>query len=222
MEAPENGGVIRPGVLDLVYGVLFNPAATFRKIKEGPPLCYAALLFFLLAVSNAVVSFSFFRSAIADFPAADLAPVIQVLSGLLPFIVFFALVFAGLRWFLYGAVLHLVAEIWGGKGSPRGTLTVYALAALPGIFLITVELLLRLLRVPDIAAAALSGIIGFGVLVWGVVLLVLGLREVHGFSTGLAALTVLTPVAALVVLGMVFAAAVMVLAGTLFPLLDVP
>ncbi|MEW6192018.1 MAG: hypothetical protein AB1507_01480, partial [Bacillota bacterium] len=77
-------------------------------------------------------------------------------------------------------------------------------------------------RVPDIAAAALSGIIGFGVLVWGVVLLVLGLREVHGFSTGLAALTVLTPVAALVVLGMVFAAAVMVLAGTLFPLLDVP
>ncbi|MDI6632205.1 MAG: hypothetical protein QME13_07200, partial [Thermoanaerobacteraceae bacterium] len=81
MEAPENGGVIRPGVLDLVYGVLFNPAATFRKIKEGPPLCYAALLFFLLAVSNAVVSFSFFRSAIADFPAADLAPVIQVLSG---------------------------------------------------------------------------------------------------------------------------------------------
>jgi hypothetical protein len=222
VEAPENGGVIRLGVLDLVYGVLFNPAATFRKIKEGPPLCYAALLFFLLAVSNAVVSFSFFRSAIADFPAADLAPVIPVLSGLLPFIVFFALVFAGLRWFLYGAVLHLVAEIWGGKGSPRGTLTVYALAALPGIFLVAVELLLRLLRVPDIAAAALSGIAGFGVLVWGVVLLVLGLREVHGFSTGLAALTVLTPVAALVVLVMVFIAVVMVLAGTLFSLLDVP
>lgn len=223
METPENGGaVVRPGFLDLIYGVLFNPVPTFKKIKEGPPLCYAALLFFLLAVSNAIVSFSFFCSAIADFPDADLAPIGQVLSGLLPFIIFFALVFAGLRWFLYGAVLHLVAEIWGGKGSPRGTLTVYALAALPGIFLIAVELLLRLLRVPDIAAAALSGIIGLGVLVWGVVLLVLGLREVHGFSTGVAALTVLTPVAALIVLGMVFVAAVIVLAGTLFPLLGVP
>lgn len=221
MEAPENGGIIRSGLFDLVYGVLFNPVATFKKIKEGPPLPYAALLFFLLAGSNAVASLSFFRSAVTDFPAADLAPVIQALSGLLPFIVFFALVFAGLRWFLYGAVLHLVAEIWGGKGSPRGTLTIYALAALPGVFLITVELLLRLLRVPDIAAAALSGITGFGVLVWGVVLLVLGLREVHGFSTGLAALTVLTPVAVLIVLVMLSIAAVMVLAGTLFPLLDV-
>ena len=220
METGErNDALGRPGFLELIYGILFNPVPTFCRIRELPPLGQAALIFFILALSNGILSFSFFRSAFSNLPGADFAAVAPALSGLFPFVIFFALVFSGLKWFLNGAVLHFLAELWGGTGTPKGTLTVYALAGLPGIFLVVAELLLRLLRIPEIAAAVLSSVVGLGILVWGIVLLVLGLRETHNFSTGAAVLTVLTPLAVLILLAIGLGVAVVVLAGVLFPLL---
>jgi hypothetical protein len=205
--------VKRPSFLELIYGVLFNPGKTFKNLSDAPPLGQAAAILFILAVSNTIVSYAFFRSALAEIPGAgELSPLI---TGLFPLMLVFGVVFAGLKWFVFGAVLHFMAELLGGKGTPKGTLTVYALAGLPGVFLVPVELLLKLLRAPENAAAALGGAAGLAVLVWGIVLLVIGLREIHRISTGNAVLTIITPVTVLSVVSVVF---LLTMIGTLVPL----
>ncbi len=207
---------VKQDFLDLVYGVLFNSAATFRNLADAPPIGQAVLVLFILTLSNGIVSFSFFRLTFRDIPGVD--PMIaQVLTGIFPVVLILALVFTGLRWFISGAVLHLLAELLGGRGTPKGTLTVCALAGLPGVFLIPFELLVRLFRVPEIAAAVLSGLAGVVVLAWGAVLLVIGLREIHRFSSGNAVLTIITPVTVFIIISLLVAASVIFALGTFVP-----
>lgn len=213
------GEIKRQGFFDLIYGILFNPVTTFRNIAETPPFGQAAAVFFLLAFGNGVVGLFVFRSTLMDAPGIDTTTLVPVLTGLSGFLLFFTLAFAGLRWLLYGSLLHLLAELWGGSGTPKGTLTVYALASLPGVFLVPLQLILTLLRVSEIASALLSGTAGLVILVWGMVLLIVGIREVHRFSSGAAILTVLTPVAVILVFIGIFIAAIFVFVGALIPLL---
>lgn len=213
------GEMKRQGFFDLIYGILFNPVTTFRNVSEAPPFGQAAAVFFLLAFSNGVVGLFVFRSTLADAPGLNTTSLAPVLTGLSAFFLFFTLVFAGLRWFLYGSLLHLLAELWGGKGTPKGTLAVYALAGLPGVFLVPVQLVLTLLGISEITTAVLSVLAGLVILAWGVVLLILGLREIHNFSSGAAVLTVLTPVAVILILTGIFITALFVLAGALIPAL---
>lgn len=213
------GEIKRQGFFDLIYGVLFNPVTTFRGMAETPPFGQAAAVLFILAFSNGVVGWFVFRTTLADMPGMGTTALAPVLTGLSGFLLFFTLVFAGLKWFLYGSLLHLLAELWGGKGTPKGTLTVYALAGLPGIFLVPLQLILTLLRVSESISAALSIMAGLVVLAWGVVLLIVGLREIHRFSGGAAVLTVVTPVAVVLTLTGIFVAAMFVFAGAVMPLL---
>ncbi|HIE13522.1 MAG TPA: YIP1 family protein [Desulfotomaculum sp.] len=213
------GEIKRQGFFDLIYGVLFNPVATFRGMSERPPFGQAAAVLFVLAFSNGIAGWFVFRTTLADTPGMEATALAPVLTGLSVFFLFFTLVFAGLKWFLYGSLLHLLAELWGGRGTPKGTLAVYALSGLPGVFLVPLQLILTLLRASEIISAALSITAGLVVLSWGAVLLIIGLREVHRFSGGAAVLTVVTPVAVVLVLTGVFVAAVFVVIGAVMPLL---
>jgi hypothetical protein len=207
---------VKQDFFDLIYGVLFNAAATFRNLADAPPIGQAALVLFILTLSNGIVSLSFFRLTFSEIPGVD--PVIaQVLTGAFPVLLLLALVFAGLRWFISGAVLHLLAELLGGRGSPKGTLTVCALAGLPGIFLVPVELLVRLLEVPETAAVILTGLTGFVTLGWGAVLLVIGLRETHRFSGGNAVLTIIAPVTVFILISVLVAMTILFTLTALVP-----
>jgi hypothetical protein len=200
--------VVKQDFFDLIYGVLFNAAATFRNLADAPPIGQAALVLVILTLSNGIVSLSFLRLTFSEIPGVD--PVItQILSGAFPVLLLLALVFAGLRWFVSGAVLHLLAELLGGRGTPKGTLTVCALAGLPGIFLVPIELLVRLLVVSETAGAILTGIAGVVALGWGAVLLVIGLREIHRFSSGNAVLTIITPVTVFILISVLVAVTVL-------------
>jgi hypothetical protein len=210
-------GTGRLGLLELVHGVLFSPAATFRAAGGAPPLKEAAFIFFLLTLGNSLAGSFLLRSNFAGIPGANVTEVTRVVTGLLPAFVFIAIVFAVVKWFLYSALFHFLAGLLGGRGNPRGTLAVCALAGLPGIFLVPVELALDILKVAAVPAAALGGLVGLGVLVWEVILLVIGLREVHRFTTGSAVITVLLPLAVLVCLFVIFVIGIVVSAGALLP-----
>ncbi|MEW6448372.1 MAG: Yip1 family protein [Bacillota bacterium] len=212
------GGVKEQSFFELIYGILFNPVKTFRNVSEMPPFGQAAAILFFIALSDGLVGFFVFRSTLADIPGINAMVSVPVITGLFGFILLFTLVLAGLRWFLYGSLLHLLAELWGGKGTPKGTLTVYALAGLPGVFLAPLQLILALLRVSEITSAVLSITAGLVVLTWGIVLLVLGLREIHRFSSGAAVLTVITPAAIILILTGVFIAVLFALVGAVTPL----
>ncbi|MEW6182450.1 MAG: Yip1 family protein [Bacillota bacterium] len=199
-------------LFELIYGVLFDPASTFRGLADSPPFRDSVAILLILTIANALTGFIFFRATLADFPGFGYGVPDPGPWLLIP-VVLLALIFTSLKYFLYGAVLHLLAESWGGRGTPKGTLTVYALAALPGIFLIPFELIMKLFNFPEAAVAVLGLITGLAVLVWGVVLLVVGLREVHHFRTDEAALTVFTPPAALIFLMIIFFVIIAVFAG---------
>ncbi|MEW5762451.1 MAG: Yip1 family protein [Bacillota bacterium] len=203
------------GLLELMAGVLFDPVGTFRRLAAAPPLGRAVLLATLVNAVTGLMGYLTLR-ALPGSEAADPFAA-ALLAGMLPALSLAGFVLWYVKWFVYGGFLHFLAQLLGGNGRPTATLTVSALAALPDLFIIPVQGLLILLRPAELTASVVQGLAGLALLVWSVVLLILGFREVHAYPLGRAAATVLGPAAAGVVLVVVVVA--LVLAG-MAPLLS--
>lgn len=173
----------RDTFFELLYGVLFTPAATFARIARGHPLGAAVLVFLITQLLSAVA---------AGYVAGDELP--AAVRSALPFVLFpLSLLGGAAGWFLSAAVLHLLAEFFGGTGRGYHLFVALGFTGLPGIFLAPAALLAR---------GRLEWIYNFlalVVFVWSVVLMVNAVQAVHGLSTGRAVLTILVPVAALIV-----------------------
>ncbi len=195
-------GPEKPGFnfLDLVYGVLFDPARTFRKVAANPPLWHAVLIYGIISVlTGAMGVFVNFRTM--SFTDSELmATVTGLVQGILPLLALGGIFLLFIKWFTYSALLHLLADFFGGKGAARGVFTVYGLAGLPTLFIIPVQLLVLGINPGSSWLGILTIPVSLALGIWGVVLLILGIREVHGFSTGRAAAVVFTPVAVIVLL----------------------
>lgn len=181
-------------LLDLIYGVLFDPVRTFKKAAADPPLWQSVLIYAIVTVfSGAMGTFINFRTmplAVSDLPMG----VLRIVQGMLPLIALGGVVLQFIKWFTYSALLHLLADFYGGKGTARGVFTVYGLAGLPTLFIIPVQLLALAVLPGNFFLNILVIPISLALAVWGIILLVLGIREVHRFSTGRALAVVFTPV----------------------------
>jgi len=181
-----------PGFLETVYGVLFDPAATFRRMREEPPLGLTIGVVTLVNAATALMSV-LTVGALPGGPSefevtlSRLAPVIALAGFLLWY----------LKWLGYGAVLHLTAQLLGGEGGPRTTLVAYGLTGLPSLFLLPLQGLMAVLRPGGTAESLLTAVFGLAVFIWSVVLLVLALREMHNLTTGRAVAVVAAPAAVL-------------------------
>ncbi|WP_238472676.1 YIP1 family protein [Desulforamulus profundi] len=102
---------------------------------------------------------------------------------------------------LLQCLLHLLADFYGGRGEARTVFVVYGLAGLPEVFLIPIGVLTTLIS-PS-AAAGVNTLGSLIVLIWGVILLTIGLREAHRLSTGRALAVIFTPVLAVIVLAVI-------------------
>ena len=89
------------------------------------------------------------------------------------------------------------------------------LAGLPAILLIPVQFLAYQFGGQSAPAAALAGLAGLAVWMWGIVLLVIGLKQVHGLSTGRSLLVIFSPYLALGLLLAILLAAVIIFAASL-------
>lgn len=225
-EPGETGGRVTPppgqsgpGVLELIYGVLFDPVRTFKKVAANPPLLQAVLIYALIGFAGLImgvfVNLDYLPRSIPELPL----PVLQLLQKMAPFIALVGFVIQFIKWFAYSALLHLIADLYGGRGRARGVFTVYGLAALPTIFLLPVQLL-QIVLGQSFLLGILVLLVSIALGIWGVVLLVLGVREVHQFTTSMALAVVFTPV--LVILTLIFLAvlAVMASAASLPPLVQ--
>lgn len=195
---PETPGSGRTGFLELVYGVLFEPVTTFRRIAAGPPLGTAVLIFTLVNLISALMSTFIAHRLAGQSPyGMHMAWLMQAAA---PVLAGAGLVLQYVKWYLFSALIHLTAGLTGGRGPAAGTLTVVALSALPSIILAPVDLILLLagLRGPVITAVMI--LLGLLILIWSAVLIVIGLREVHAISTGQSLLAVLLPPLALLVI----------------------
>lgn len=187
-----------PSLVDLVAGVYLYPVRIFREVAVTAPVGRALFLYLMVSAAEALM-------AVLVAPRLVPHPRLAWLSfgsGFLVAALF--LLWALAKLFIYSGLLHLVAEFFGGQGSARKVFTVYGLAALPTLIVVPWHLFCAWL--PESVGALMMAPVALGTLVWTTVLLILGVREVHGLSTARAALVVLMPPAALAISVLILAA----------------
>ncbi|RYD01349.1 hypothetical protein N752_30615 [Desulforamulus aquiferis] len=188
---------------DIIYGVLFDPLKTMGRIAQNPPVGATFLIVIALALVELLTGL--YTSAYGGTRNLGLemglpftqAMIFSEASGAAPVLAFLGTIFYFLKWFFYSALLHLLAEFYGGNGRAKTVFVMYGLAGLPGALLIPLEVLTTL-AIPRMATVV-NTIGGLIVLVWGIALLTIGIREAHKLSTGRALAVVFTPVVALIV-----------------------
>jgi len=181
------------GVLELIYGILFEPADTFKKVAEAPPLGLSVLIFSLVNITTIFMSFlTFFHLLNKSLPAGSDVRVNLTLSMIL-LIIFLGLLIKLCNWLLSASVFHLLAELLGGRGSVRGLLAIVGLSYLPFFFLAPVELLLLIWGLNSVVVVIVM-ILNFLIFIWWLALMVLGVRQEYSFSSGSALAAVFLPV----------------------------
>jgi len=137
----------------LIYGVLFNPVNTFRRISENPPLLHGFLIFF------GVVTLTSLTNTLIPPNISDVAELNTVLARTRPLIGIVGALISLIGWFLGAGLFQLLAEFFGGKGRAVGVLTVLALAGIPKVLVIPFQVINYFLagalyvRIPAIASS---------------------------------------------------------------------
>lgn len=200
----EDAGRGKLGLFELVYGTLFDPVQTFKRISGKPPLGWTVLIFSLVKVLSVTVLWYTLPS---ELMSGDLAGVYdygmaEVFRVMVPVILAGALVYEYVKWFVYSGTLHLLADLAGGSGRAAGVLVVTGLAALPSLLFLPVQILITFLD-GNWIAGLINFLIVLAVLIWGLILVIIGMRETQRLSTGSAVLVSLIPAMA-IVLAIVF------------------
>lgn len=172
-----------------ITGFVLRPAETFRQVRGetfGDAATYFAVLLIINAVLSAFVGLLGFGSALG-MPGAGIAGAGGV-GGMIAALIF--AVIAGIIGLVLGSILlHIGVVVMGGSGGFVGTFkaTVYAL---------TPYYLLGWIPV----IGALAGI-------WGLIVEILGIRELHDMTTGRAVLAWLISIAIVIIIAVIVGAA---------------
>ncbi len=180
-------------VLDLSYGMLFEPARTLRQGIERPPLL-GALVIILISL------------AVSALAGAELGTV-----GLL--LLAAGVLLGLLGWFARTAVWHLASDLVGGEGTGRALLAGVGLAQFPRVLAAPASLLA--LAGGWGVGLLFSGLIG----IWVLWLSVLAVRETQNLGTGTALAVVILPYVAIGGLVLLFLVMLVVAAFLAFPML---
>lgn len=204
---------------DLVYGILFQPIKTYQRVAAKPPL---AMTLALVAGLNFVLALMTLNTIEHYFLAEHLGvsslwmPLLQQTSS---FIALVSFIFNMLWWLVIAALLHLLAEFLGGTGRGITTFTAYGLAGLPSVLMLPIQSL-KIIFPGHTFFATISTVGTLAVTLWGIALLVIGLREVHQFSTGRSVLVLLTPWLLLLLLIIILVALFMGAFSSILPILE--
>ncbi len=199
------------GFAELIYGVIFNPGATFARVSRENHLFNGFVIFLSVTLLGSVVSFLGAR----DF--SDLPPELAgAFTEAGPFIGVLAIVLAFISWFIQAGVLQVFAELLGGRGRALQVLTVLALAGIPKAFAVPFQVL-GFFFAGSMVSTFLGAAVSLSVIIWSIVLMVTGLKEVHGLSAGRAAAVLALPLGTLGLALLIIAAS---LAGFVIPFIN--
>lgn len=216
-DAGKDAGSEEMGLFELVYGILFDPVATFKRITAQLPIGRTVFIFSLVKVLSVSVLWYTFTSELAGNMAGvydrDAA---QVSRAMVPLVIVVVLVYEYIKWFTYSGTLHLLADLAGGSGRASGMLVVTGLASLPSLLFLPVQILLAFLN-GNWISDLVNFIMILAALIWGFLLVVLGMRETQRIGAGSAVLISLIP-AIIVILAIIFFTVMAVF--MLYPLAD--
>ncbi len=176
--------------LETCIGVIFVPASTMRTIVRRRPTGWALIVIVAIAIAQGVTGAASLDPA--DFDNAEWVQ--GPLQGF-SIVVGPAFAIAGVAFFT--AIYWIMSRILGGKGSYGGLFAGIGFAYLPAIFTVPVTFMALQL---DSFAQGLSGLIGFGIAVWTIVLSVFAVQASSNFSTGRAIAAIFIPLAVFLVL----------------------
>ncbi len=200
---PDGEAVRRPeNVVDITYGVLFQPASTVPRIAAGPRMGLGVLFFVvvtgLVALMNGIAA------------PATLPPEIPAGGFLVPFVVIVSLLMGFVGWVVGVAVLHLLAEFLGGSGRVRDLFATWGYIQLPRLFTVPAALL------GTAVSPFVQGTISLLIALWVFYLEVIAVRSIYRLSTGRAVLALIIPYVVLfVVLVVVLLALVFFILATM-------
>ena len=175
---------------ELIKGFFLSPVETFRKVKDTDyrdTLLYFLVLVLIntaLSVPIMLVSLSstWFNGVFGMLGLRTLTGFGIVIIAVLMIIAALVLLFIGAAW------LHLWVYLFGGRKGYRETLKALAFGETPALLLGWIPL------------------VGFLAGIWSLVLSILGVRELHGISTGRALgaviIAVIIPLLVLVLLAL--------------------
>lgn len=202
----------RLGLVDWVYGVIFAPRATFARLAtmERPPLgLLVGVALVVIVASGLVQGAAVARDlAVPGVPGQDpILPADGVQGPRLALAMGVGLAVLGVATLFLGAgLLHLVADLVGGRGSGANLLAALALALLPpNLIGIPLEALTSRL---DGAGGALRDLGAVAMVVWSGVLLYHALRATKRLSRTDALIVLFAPWLAVTALAAVLALAV--------------
>lgn len=195
---PPGGGNAAGQALEALYGVLFEPHGTFRRLAGATPSPGAA--------AAVVAGVGFLHGLVLPLAGTGVAATPGPWWGLLAVLV---AVGSLVTWFVQAGIWQLLAELAGGQGSGRATLALTGLAHLPLAFIPPLVVLARWAGWWPVELLALP------VSAWSVGLAVLAVQAAHRLSAGRAVAVVLTPLLALAALLAAGVAALLALGWTL-------
>lgn len=179
---------------DKIMGFFVRPVETFRAVRDEdlvPPIIYYIVLLIINAILVAIVAYLGYGAAANEPPGAG-----AFFAGLIGAIV------AGILGLLLWAVfLHIGAKIMGGRGD-------FADSFKPAVYAQTPSLLIGWLSVIPI----IGWLIGIILFIWTLVLLFLGVRELHEMETMRAVIAVVIA-AVLYIIVIAIIAAILALIG---------
>lgn len=199
--------------VDLIYGLLFSPAATFRKISGRPPLGHAFIVFTAVTLISTLITV--WVPPVSPEMTPEMPPeMARMMLSITPYVGLLGALLAFLNWFILAGVFQLFSEFLNGRGKALGVFTVLGLAELPQVFSSPVYLLTSLSG-QSVLSTFLTISTGLLIFIWRLILIVIGLREIHGYSTGRAVITVLAPGLVLLLVALV---TVVALVGMIIPI----
>lgn len=212
-DGPDGGAP--QGFLEIVYGVLFEPVQTMQKAAENPPLVTALVIVTILSLLGTIMGLLTFARVFSQ--SLDSGGILPATRSLVPVGAVIGLVFSYVKWFGYSAILHLVADLLGGRGSARGVFAAAGLAGLPHILLVPFQFLGYWYGLENLAVSVLLLLASLAIWIWSSIILVVGLRETHRFSTGRSVLVFIIPYLSLFLL-LILSLIALVVTISVFPL----
>lgn len=166
---------------DKLVGFIVRPVETFRAVREeefGPPVVYYVVLLIINAILTAIVAYLGI-GAVADNPPG----IGGFIAGLIG-----AIIFGIIALILWAIFIHIGAKVMGGRGDLADSFKSALYAQTPSLLLGWIP------------------IIGIIFWLWSIVLLFLGVRELHEMDTMRAVIAVVIAVVLFIIVVAILAA----------------
>ena len=181
--------------LEVLYDVLFHPKSAMREISERQLIGQSLIVFVLSVVLPGIA----LLPALADSPLAIVAVGLYITGSLV-------------LWLAGTAILHFIAELYGGRGTATGLFAAFGFSQLPRLLMAPLWLVTALFS--DSIRALVTGTGSVVVILWILALHMKALEAGYGFSPVKAILVLATPFLACSALALM---TVVFVAGRLLP-----